>query len=487
MLFPTVDFAIFFTVVLAISWLLRPYAVPWRIFIIGASFFFYAFWDVRFVLLLGFSVAFNYAAGIAIYRAMAPRPVTSTNDENEGALNRQRTTVSKGLLAVGIAGNLAVLAWFKYYEFFAESLKNSLADVGIDASVPLLQITLPIGISFFTFQAISYLVDISRGHIRPMWPLDFATYLSFFPHLVAGPIVRASEFAPQLEAPPRPDRIPVTGALFLIAMGLFKKVVVSSYLATEIVDPVFALPDEHSSLEILVAIYGYAVQIFADFSGYTDIAIGCALLLGIQFPQNFDNPYRSLSLQDFWRRWHMTLSRWLRDYLYIPLGGSRGSTLFTYRNLMITMVLGGLWHGAAWTFVVWGAIHGAGLILERILTGREEPSSAGRAVILRWFITFHVVCLAWVFFRAESVDIALDMLGRIFTAWGSAPLVTPLVVLTIAAMIAAQFIPDDAFDRIVVRISHFNPLAQAVGFAGGLVLIDALGPSGVAPFIYFQF
>ena len=485
MLFPTVDFAIFFCIVLALSWVLRPYAVPWRLFIIGASFFFYAFWDVRFVLLLGFSVVFNYAIGLAIYRAMAPR--IASDKERESAPFRDRTPASRWILAAGIAGNLVVLGWFKYYEFFAESLKNSLADIGIDAPVPLLQITLPIGISFFTFQAISYIVDISRGQIKPMWPLDFATYLSFFPHLVAGPIVRASEFAPQLDAPPRPDRIPVTGALFLIAMGLFKKVVISSYLATEIVDPVFALPDEHSSLEILVAIYGYAVQIFADFSGYTDIAIGCALLLGFQFPQNFNNPYRSLSLQDFWRRWHMTLSRWLRDYLYIPLGGSRGSTLFTYRNLMITMVLGGLWHGAAWTFVVWGAIHGAGLIVERILTGREEPSSSGWAVFWRWFITFHVVCLAWVFFRAESMDIAFDMLGRLFTAWGSAPLVTPLIVIIIVGMIAAQFIPDRAFDQTVTRLSQFNPVAQAVAFAGGLVLIDALGPAGVAPFIYFQF
>lgn len=489
MLFPTVNFAIFFVVVLAISWALRSRPLAWRVFIIGASFFFYGFWEVRFTILLAASIVFNYVFGLLIHRALTPAPtaptgITLVDPEPEG----QPTDRSRLLLALGIAGNLAILGWFKYYEFFAESLKNALADIGIDAPVPLLQVTLPIGISFFTFQAISYLVDISRGHIKPMWPLDFATYLSFFPHLVAGPIVRASEFAPQLETPLKPDRIPVTGAFFLIFIGLFKKVVISSYLATELVDPVFALPNEHTSPEILLAIYGYAIVIFADFSGYTDIAIGCALLLGFQFPQNFNNPYRALSLQDFWRRWHMTLSRWLRDYLYIPLGGSHGSSIFTYRNLMITMVLGGLWHGAAWTFVIWGAIHGAGLVVERLLRGPDEaPSSSGWIVFLRWLITIHVVSLAWVFFRAESATVALDLLGGLATSWGSAPLVTPLAILVIAGMLAWQFIPDDATDRFVVRLSHVHPIAQAAVFAIGVVLVDALGPSGVAPFIYFQF
>jgi D-alanyl-lipoteichoic acid acyltransferase DltB (MBOAT superfamily) len=210
-------------------------------------------------------------------------------------------------------------------------------------------------------------------------------------------------------------------------------------------------------------------------------------LLGFQFPQNFDNPYRSLSLQDFWRRWHMTLSRWLRDYLYIPLGGSRGTNLFTYRNLMITMVLGGLWHGAAWTFVIWGAIHGAGLVLERVLRGDREPSGAGWAVALRWLVTFHVVCLAWIFFRAESMDLAWEMLSGLFGSWGSAPLVTPLAIAVIAGMLGLQFVPDDFIDRTVGRISFLHPLAQAAGFAAGIVLVDALGPEGVAPFIYFQF
>ena len=215
----------------------------------------------------------------------------------------------------------------------------------------MLVVTLPVGISFFTFMAISYVVDVYRGELEPPSLARFAVFLSFFPHLVAGPIVRASELLPQLERPRDPRAVDTSRAFYFILSGLFFKVVIANYLATHIVDEVFAAPNRHSSLEVLVGVYGYAVQIFADFFGYTNIAIGIALLLGFKFPQNFDSPYTAVSLQDFWRRWHMTLSRWLRDYLYIPLGGNRKGPLVTYRNLMLTMLLGGLWHGAAWTFV----------------------------------------------------------------------------------------------------------------------------------------
>src|SRR5690606_18539825 len=283
--------------------------------------------------------------------------------------------------------------------------------------------------------AISYVIDIGRGEIRPMSLGEFALYLSFFPHLVAGPIVRASEFGPQLRHRPDPRAVPAGEAFRLIAFGLFKKVGVSSYVATELVDPVFGAPGAHGSWDLLLGTYAYAIQIYADFSGYTDIAIGCALLLGIRFPQNFDAPYRALSLQDFWRRWHMTLSRWLRDYLYIPLGGSRQGVRRTYRNLFLTMVLGGLWHGAAITFVAWGALHGGYLALERWVKGRwaaqdRPPAFPPEATALfQWFVTFHVVCLGWVFFRADSVRTALDVLHSIATASGPAPLVTTGVLL----------------------------------------------------------
>ena len=273
----------------------------------------------------------------------------------------------------------------------------------------------------------------------------FAVYLSFFPHLVAGPIVRPGELIPQFDTPRDPRRVDTSRAFYLIATGLFKKVVIANFLAANIVDEVFAAPGQHSSLEILIAIYAYAVQIYADFSGYTDMAIGIALLLGFSFPQNFDSPYAARSLQDFWRRWHMTLSRWLRDYVYIPLGGSRKGTVITYRNLMLTMLIGGLWHGAGWTFVVWGGIHGTGLALERWRKDRPgyvPPRDTRARRTLERFVTFQVVCVAWVFFRADTFGVAWEMLSGLFTGWGSpSPLVTTGVLLAIAVGIGSQYLP----------------------------------------------
>jgi D-alanyl-lipoteichoic acid acyltransferase DltB (MBOAT superfamily) len=386
-----------------------------------------------------------------------------------------------------------VLGFFKYWGFFADGVRDALDNLGIGLDPPLLDVLLPIGISFFTFHAISYVVDIGRGQLRPMSLGDFTLYMSFFPHLVAGPIVRASEFQPQLERPPDPRRLPATEAFTLIARGLFKKVVISSFLATEIVDPVFGVPGDHGSLEILVAVYAYAIQIYADFSGYTDIAIGCALLMGIRFPQNFDAPYRSLSVQEFWRRWHMTLSRWLRDYVYIPFGGNRHGERATYRNLMLTMVIGGLWHGAAWTFVVWGALHGGYLAAERWGRGWWAarvgapvlPSAA--STVVRWLVTFHLVCLAWIFFRADSLGTAFDLIDGLVGGGGPNELVTLLVIATVLAAIASQLVPKAMAARAASRFGHLAPVGQGVALAAGLTVIDVLGPDGVAPFIYFRF
>jgi D-alanyl-lipoteichoic acid acyltransferase DltB (MBOAT superfamily) len=270
-------------------------------------------------------------------------------------------------------------------------------------------------------------------------------------------------------------------------------VVLSSFLASAIADPVFGNPGGHSSLEILVAVYAYAVQIFADFSGYTDIAIGVALLLGFRFPDNFDNPYTARSLQDFWRRWHITLSRWLRDYLYIPLGGNRRGRVRTYVNLFVTMLLGGLWHGAQWTFVVWGGIHGAGLATGHGRRARRErrgldPLPDGPLErIWQRAVTFHLVCFAWIFFRAGSITGAFDLIGRLFTGWGPAPLVTPLVLLAIAVGIGMQYLSVDAAERMQVRLSRLRPVALGALLGLLLFLITTLGPQGVAPFIYYRF
>ncbi len=355
-------------------------------------------------------------------------------------------------MRAAVVVHLALLGFFKYYGFFVDSVADATQSIGLNLSPPILEIALPVGISFFTFHALSYVIDIGRGELEPLRLDEHALYLSFFPHLVAGPIVRASELGPQLRQRPDPRRVPSGEAFRLIAAGLFKKVVVSSYVATELVDPVFGAPGAHGPLDLLVGVYAYAIQIYADFSGYTDIAIGCALLLGLRFPQNFDAPYRALSLQDFWRRWHMTLSRWLRDYLYIPLGGSRGTVRFTYRNLFLTMVIGGLWHGAATTFVVWGAIHGGFLVLERQVKARWRERVPHPVLpsfvtsVLQWVLTFHVVCLAWIFFRAESVGAAFDVLGGILAGSQPSDLVTPLLLVTITLMLASQFVPPSAVD-----------------------------------------
>src|SRR5690606_23190712 len=259
----------------------------------------------------------------------------------------------------------------------------------------------------------------------------------------------------------------------LIAGGLFKKVVVANTLAGAIVDPVFASPTQFSALEVLVGVYGYAVQIYADFSGYTDIAIGVALLMGFRFPDNFNAPYTAVSIQDFWRRWHMTLSRWLRDYLYIPLGGNRGGRAKTYRNLFLTMLLGGLWHGAAWTFVIWGAFHGGLLMGERWRAERRDaaPAETGGQVWVRRLVTFHLVCLGWVLFRADSMARVGEILGRLFQ-WGPAPSVTPAVLALIAGGIAVQYLPTDFRLQIQARFSRLRPVAMTAVLAVFLLLLD---------------
>ena len=387
MLFPTVEFAVFFVLVFAATALVRPAgeddapvvrlrSAAWRLGMVAASLYFYAQapegWT--FVWLLVGSIAGNWCAGELVASCLRP--------------GRQPTAASRWAVRLGVAGNLAVLGWFKYYMFFAEDVVPALNQVpGLGwMELAMANVFLPVGISFFTFQAISYVVDIGRGIASPLRPLDFALYLSFFPQLVAGPIVRATEFAPQLRRRAGARSIDAVEAFHLIGRGLVKKAVVSSYVANAIVDPAFAVPSQYSGAELLWAVYAYAVQIYLDFSGYTEIAIGCALLIGFRFPRNFDSPYRALSIQEFWRRWHMTLSRWLRDYLYVPLGGSRRGLGRTYVNLLATMVLGGLWHGANWRFVIWGAIHGGVLALERWLGSVWPwPGTGGRIVaVARW-------------------------------------------------------------------------------------------------------
>jgi alginate O-acetyltransferase complex protein AlgI len=481
-LFPTLQFGIFFPIVFIGSWLLRPQPQRWKLFMIAASYVFYAFafkgswlpWDTgnrwKYPALLLLVTVINQVFVVGIFKA--------------------RNDVTRKIWAtVAVVSDLGVLAYFKYYNFGRDNFGPLLS------WLPKNQVILPVAISFFIFQALSYVIDAYRGKVKPTQLVDFATYLCFFPHLVAGPIVRATEFLPQLRVRPDPRFIDASHAFRLIIAGMFKKVVISAYLSHSIADQVFTNPKGHSALETLFGIYAYALQIYADFSGYTDIAIGIALLLGVRFPKNFDSPYTATSLQDFWRRWHMSLSRWLRDYLYIPLGGSRKGTARTYINLALTMLIGGLWHGAAWRFVIWGGIHGVGLAVERFMNearGVSEDAPIERGFLPKrlvgWFVTFHIVCFAWVFFRAEKLQLAYDVLGRLVTGWGSpSPLVTPLLAAVLAVMIVSQFVPEGFMKMVQFRFSTMPVVFQGLTLAICFFLIDRLAPIGVQPFIYFQF
>ena len=463
MIFPTVQFAIFLPLVLAANWALMPRQKLWKPFMLAASYAFYGAAGWKFCILL---------AAITLGNQAAAKLIARTEDQRA----RKRIMIAAVVLDLGILGV------FKYYGFFAQEINNVLDSVGLGLSAPLVALAIPLGVSFITFQAISYTVDVYRGTIEPGTTMDVALYLAFFPHVVAGPIVRAREFLPQLATPRNPRDVPVGAAIGLICLGLVKKVMIADFLAREVVDPVFAVPEAYSSPDVLLASYAYAAQIFCDFSGYTDIAIGVALLCGFVFPQNFDRPYAALGFQQFWRGWHMTLSRFLRDFLYIPLGGNRGGKLLTYRNLMLTMILGGLWHGAAWTFVLWGALHGAGLAGDRLLSGRLRTPA-----VLRWLVTFHLVVLGWILFRSPSLGIAGDVIGQLGD-FGAATLWTVPAVLAVVLVVGLQLVPRRPIEVVRLRLEALNPAALGLGLAAVVMIVAATVPSqGVPPFIYFQF
>jgi alginate O-acetyltransferase complex protein AlgI len=470
MLFPTLDFLLFFLVVAALLVLPDRHFTQKKAMLVAASYYFYAQWDWRFCFLLAGSTAISYVAGLLI---------GGSSD------SRYRQTV----LTIGVALHLVILGIFKYLDFLVLSANQLAQLLGLQHELPFFEVLLPVGISFFTFHGISYITDVYRRDVEVCRaPLDMALYMSFFPQLVAGPIVRAAYFLPQL-ARPSGEPIPVAAALMLIMGGMIKKVIIANYLATGLVDPVFAAPDQYGGPDLLLATYAYAVQIYCDFSAYTDIAIAVAGLCGFRFPRNFNQPYRSLRLREFWQRWHMSLSFWLRDYLYKPLGGNRHGRLNTYRNLLITMLLGGIWHGAAWKFVMWGALHGGGLAVERMgmpWLGQRPASRAG--AILSWLIVFHFVCFAWIFFRAEDFTVASVFIRGLGSGWRE-PIqqAQPAMVALIFIGMAGQFLPPGSFERVgqaLARVPYWG-----LGVASGLTLavINALGPEGIAPFIYFRF
>jgi alginate O-acetyltransferase complex protein AlgI len=466
-LFPTLAFGVFFLFVYFTAWSLDRENGRRKLFLLLASWFFYAQWDWRFVALLIASAVLNWGLAALIARS----------DE----AGRRKL-----LVGLGVAANLLILGFFKYYGFFVEQAGELLARFGWERDLPLLEIVLPVGISFFTFQGISYVVDVHRGKTPPAKSLlDVMLLMSFFPHLVAGPIVRASDLLPQFDRVPRLTREMAAHGFLLIGWGLFKKTVIASELATRLVDPVFFDPSAYGALDLAAAVYAYAVQIYCDFSAYSDMAIGIAALLGYSFPRNFDQPYRAKSMQDFWRRWHISLSSWLRDYLYVPLGGGRKGLVRSCLNVFITMLLGGLWHGAAWTFVAWGALHGGVQVVERL--GRA--AFQGRAVIPVWIgviVTFHIVCLGWILFRSETFPMAMQVLAGL-GRFEAATLVTPFLLTLIVGGLAMHWLPPLAIEGFATWLKPAPSLTMGLLVGAAILLVEAVRPDGVAPFIYFQF
>jgi alginate O-acetyltransferase complex protein AlgI len=492
MLFPTLEFGIFFLLVFVVSWELRDRLDLRKALLLGGSYFFYGCWSWRFLGLLALSSGINYGAGIALAHCTDAQ-------------------LRKWVVGVAVALNLIVLGFFKYYGFFLVSLAELLASMGLQRDLPWMDIVLPVGISFFTFQGISYVIDVYRKDIEPVRsPLDLFLYISFFPQLVAGPIVRAAHFLPQLDERPRLDRHTLAFGFLLVLVGLSKKVIVASYLATEIVDDVFVFPQRYSSLDLLAGAYAFIVQIYCDFSGYSDIAIGIAALLGYRFKSNFDRPLSATSLQDLWQRWHISLTSWLRDYLYRPLKGNTRGQGRIHLNLAITMLVAGLWHGAAWTFVIWGGLQGVLLVLERSIKGAfrrvtrtaappasAPPSWAGSACsvlhaalgssAMGWLITFNTFALAGILFRAPDLALATGYFGNLLSFSTGVEKCTPFVALLIALSVAAQFLPGDLLTRLAHRLQGIGPIVLGLLLGGGILAIETIGPGGIAPFIYFQF
>jgi D-alanyl-lipoteichoic acid acyltransferase DltB (MBOAT superfamily) len=492
MLFNSPLYGVFLLGTWIVFWLLRRLRLPRALFLVAASyvFYFYGTWEAAKDEPVPLPPAWWAVLCLGVIF------VGSTIDFFVGrALGRVKGRAGRNaLLLTSIVYYLGVLAVFKYWNFAADSFASLFAALGAHVHVTHLRLVLPFGISFFTFETMSYTIDVWRGELPPAKRyLDYLLFVCFFPHLVAGPIVRPAQMLPQLLAEPRADAARQARGLWRIATGLGKKIVIGDFLAQALVNRVFATPERFTALEVLLAVYGYAVQIYVDFSGYSDVAIGSAALFGYELPENFDAPYVSTNLQDFWHRWHISLSSWLRDYLYKPLGGSRGGAAATYRNLMITMVLGGLWHGASWNFVVWGALHGGALAVTRMWQrsrGGEaaavaQGSVAGR--VLATLATFHFVCLAWIFFRAPTfahATLALEQMAR--GAWTMGH-IAPKVVPVIAVAMALHFVPKDWEARAREVFVRTPALVQGLVLAAAAMAIHLAASAKPEPFVYGQF
>lgn len=465
MLFNSVEFAVFFVLVYVAYLALTRRAQ--NVLVLLASYLFYGWWDWRFLSLVWLSTLVDYLAALGMERAQS--------------VPRRRLWLLSSL-----AFNLGLLGTFKYLGFFARSLADAFAQLGVTLDVRFTELVLPVGISFYTFQSLTYTIGVYRGELRARRSLlDFALFVAFFPQLMAGPIERAKHILPQIEQPRSVCFDQLAEGAWLILLGYYKKVVLADNLAP-FTSRMFNDPSSHHGFEVLVGLYAFAFQIYGDFSGYSDIARGTARCLGFELMHNFKQPYLAVNPSDFWRRWHISLSTWLRDYLYINLGGSRGRAWRTYRNLMVTMVLGGLWHGAAYNFVAWGVFHGAILCIHRWYVGVEQQRSTPQPTILGVVCFFHVTCLGWLLFGVKQLSDAPLLLRQLFDS-------VPLNGLTGLATLLGFAAPLLLLDALQLRsgdmrvIQRFPPALRVPVYVGLFAAILLAGATGAKQFIYFQF
>ncbi|MEY2924531.1 MAG: hypothetical protein RLZZ337_1079 [Bacteroidota bacterium] len=486
-LFNQYSFLFLFTIMYAGFTIIHNKVKLRSVYLLLFSLFFYYKCSGLYFLLLLLSTLVDYGCGYGIYLAKAQWE-------------------KRVYLILSLISNLGLLAFFKYSYFVVDTLNGFLgtdlkavnflaafSNGSFGTHFDISEIILPVGISFYTFQTLSYTIDIYRNQLKPCRSIvDFAFFVSFFPQLVAGPIVRAAEFIPQIHRPYYLSKSGFGKALYLIMAGLVKKVIISDYISINFVDRVFEAPEMYSGFMNLMAVYGYSIQIYCDFSGYSDIAIGLATLLGFKLPINFNSPYKAENISDFWRRWHISLSTWLRDYLYISLGGNRKGKTRTYVNLFITMLLGGLWHGAAFKFIIWGGLHGIGLAVHRIWSRFVNVGVGRWQKIIGILITFHFVAFCWMYFRASDVDTVMLMLDRIFTAFNLTGAVDRIVAYwQVFALILVGFTIHFLSSNLKNRVQHWfseTPIYIKIILFVLVVFITFQATSAdVQPFIYFQF
>ncbi|MEM9907118.1 MAG: MBOAT family O-acyltransferase [Cyanobacteria bacterium P01_D01_bin.44] len=467
MVFTEFRFLLFFAIVFAIYWLLPRNG--WRkAFLLLASYTFYGVWDWRFLSLLLGTTLIDYFVSQQIAKTIIPES-------------------KRNWLLVSLIANLGVLGFFKYFNFFADSAVGFFNWVGLPVNSVTLNVVLPVGISFFVFQTLSYTIDVYRGNLEPERNLlNLALFIAFFPQLVAGPIVRAVDFLPQLTSARVFGQVNVRASLLLFIIGFFKKACVSDNFAS-LVDTYFSSPESFNVASAWIGVLAYAVQIYCDFSGYSDMAIAVAGLLGYELCLNFDAPYFASSITAFWRRWHISLSTWLKDYLYIPLGGNRGG--HTYRNLMLTMLLGGLWHGAAWTFVIWGGMHGGALIAHREWAKRFKPASPWLTKTMGLWgaaLTFYWVCFTWIFFRADSFANAMTVVKAFVLLQSPGAQQLNLAFFGVFALLAALHWVW-ANPQWKTGLMQLPDQLFAVGYGFAIAALLTIMPTSYSPFIYFQF